>query len=95
MPLHTGFLQQHKAREIASLRRQAETFNAPSTYAKCAKLQRLANAKEQELAALQQHGDRDVRARIAAAIATLKVRPARPLGVAAAGLRLRVSCAAV
>ncbi|GBF97162.1 hypothetical protein Rsub_10349 [Raphidocelis subcapitata] len=72
----TGFLQQHKARlarEIASLRRQAETFNTPSTYAKCAKLQRLANAKEQELAALQQHGDRDVRARIAAAIATLKV----------------------
>jgi len=73
----TGFLQQHKARlarEIASLRRQAETFNTPSTYAKCAKLQRLANAKEQELAALQQHGDRDTRARIAAAMVTIKVR---------------------
>ena len=73
----TGFVQQHKARlarEIASLRRQAEAFNAPSTYAKCAKLQRLANAKEQELAALQQDGERDARARAASAMAALKVR---------------------
>lgn len=73
----TGFVQQHKARlarEIASLRRQAEALNAPSTYAKCAKLQRLANAKEQELAALQQDGERDARARVAAAMAAVKVR---------------------
>lgn len=61
-------------REIASLRRQAETLNTPSTYAKCAKLQRLANAKEQELSALQQHGEGDARARISAAMVTIKVR---------------------
>lgn len=73
----TGFLQQHKARlarEIASLRREAEALNTPSTYAKCAKLQRLANAKEQELSSLQQHGESDMRARIAAGMATAKVR---------------------
>ncbi|KAI8471460.1 MAG: hypothetical protein J3K34DRAFT_233072 [Monoraphidium minutum] len=72
----TGFLQQHMARlarEIASLRRQAEVLNTPSTYAKCAKLQRLANAKEQELSSLQEHGGADVRARIAAGMATVKM----------------------
>lgn len=72
----TGFLQQHKARlvrEIAQLRRQAESFNAPSTYAKCAKLQRLANAKEQELVSLQEHGESDVQARIGAAMVVIKM----------------------
>ncbi len=55
--LQSGFLQQHRLRlalEISSLRRQAEALNSPNTYVKCAKYQRLANAKEKELAALDQ-----------------------------------------
>lgn len=40
--------------EIATLRREAERFNTPSTYFKCAKLQRQANAKEKELQALEE-----------------------------------------
>ncbi|GFR46624.1 hypothetical protein Agub_g8229, partial [Astrephomene gubernaculifera] len=36
--------------EITFLRREAAKLNTPSTYAKCAKFQRLANAKEKELA---------------------------------------------
>jgi hypothetical protein len=95
-PLKTGFLQQHKARlarEIASLRRQAEAVNTPATYAKCAKLQRLANAKEQELGALQQHSDGGARARIAMAVATLKVRGVDVLlfGLLFVGCRLFLS----
>ena len=73
----SGFLQEHKARlalEIASLRRQAEAFNSPSTYVKCAKFQRLANAKEKELSALQASGGVSVQDRLDAAVAACKVR---------------------
>jgi hypothetical protein len=59
--------------EIASLRRQAEAFNNPSTYVKCAKFQRLANAKEKELAALQQHRDIGMQDKVDAVVSTLKV----------------------
>ncbi|GLC41915.1 hypothetical protein PLESTB_001047100 [Pleodorina starrii] len=38
--------------EIAFLRREAAKLNNPSTYARCAKYQRLANAKDKELAEL-------------------------------------------
>ena len=72
----SGFLQEHKARlalEIASLRRQAEAFNSPSTYVKCAKFQRLANAKEKELSALQASGGVSVQDRLDAAVAVCKV----------------------
>ncbi|KAF8060543.1 SAMC1 [Scenedesmus sp. PABB004] len=50
-----GYAQQHRTRllaEIAALRKQAAALNAPATYAKAAKAQRLANAKEKELAGL-------------------------------------------
>lgn len=40
------------AQEIIALKREAARLNTPSTYAKCAKAQRQANAKEKELAAL-------------------------------------------
>eukprot|EP00879_Flechtneria_rotunda_P028519 GHRR01030644.1.p1 GENE.GHRR01030644.1~~GHRR01030644.1.p1 ORF type:complete len:117 (+),score=32.27 GHRR01030644.1:126-476(+) len=71
-----GFVHQHKARlimEIAELRRQAEAFNTPSTYVKCAKFQRLANAKEKELAALQEHKDAQLQDRANTVISLLKV----------------------
>ncbi|EFJ43340.1 hypothetical protein VOLCADRAFT_119133 [Volvox carteri f. nagariensis] len=38
--------------EIAFLRREAAKLNTPSTYARCAKYQRLANAKDKDLADL-------------------------------------------
>ncbi|KXZ54154.1 hypothetical protein GPECTOR_5g252 [Gonium pectorale] len=38
--------------EIAHLRREAAKLNTPSTYAKCARFQRLANAKDKELSEL-------------------------------------------
>ncbi|GIL69807.1 hypothetical protein Vretimale_10145 [Volvox reticuliferus] len=38
--------------EISFLRREASKLNTPSTYARCAKYQRLANAKDRELAEL-------------------------------------------
>jgi hypothetical protein len=72
-----GFVHQHKmrlAQEIASLRKEAAAFNTPSTYVKCAKFQRLANAKEKELTALQEHKDSSLQDKIDAAVATAKVR---------------------
>jgi hypothetical protein len=72
-----GFVHQHKmrlAQEIASLRKEAAAFNTPSTYVKCAKFQRLANAKEKELAALQEHKDSSLQDKIDAVVATAKVR---------------------
>eukprot|EP00878_Enallax_costatus_P024432 GHUV01026070.1.p1 GENE.GHUV01026070.1~~GHUV01026070.1.p1 ORF type:complete len:165 (+),score=21.56 GHUV01026070.1:150-644(+) len=72
----SGFVHQHKTRlalEIAALRKQAEQFNTPSTYVKCAKFQRLANAKEKELAALQAHKDVSLQDRINAVVSTTKV----------------------
>lgn len=72
----SGFVHQHKTRlalEIASLRKQAEQFNTPSTYVKCAKFQRLANAKEKELAALQAHKDVSLQDRINTVVSTTKV----------------------
>lgn len=72
----SGFIHQHKTRlslEIAALRKQAEQFNTPSTYVKCAKFQRLANAKEKELAALQAHQEVSMQDRVNAVVSTLKV----------------------
>jgi hypothetical protein len=72
-----GFVHQHKmrlAQEIASLRKEAAVFNTPSTYVKCAKFQRLANAKEKELAALQEHKDSSLQDKIDAVVTTAKVR---------------------
>lgn len=60
--------------EIASLRKQAEAFNTPSTYVKCVKYQRLANAKEKELAALQQARDQSLHDKVDAVVTALKVR---------------------
>ena len=71
-----GFVQQHKARlaaEISSLRKQAEIYNNPATYVKCAKFQRLANAKEKELAGLHEHSDNSVQDRVDSALYTAKV----------------------
>lgn len=71
-----GFVHQHKTRlalEIASLRREAATYNTPATYVKCAKLQRLANAKEKELASLEEHNDIKLQDKIDAVVATLKL----------------------
>jgi hypothetical protein len=72
----SGYLQQHKARlthEISFLRKQSEAFNTPATYVKCAKFTRLANAKEKELSALQQHKDVSLQDRVDAVVAALKV----------------------
>jgi hypothetical protein len=74
----TGFLQQHKARlivEIASLRRQAEVHNNPSTFHKSAKFQRLANAKEKELASLQATQQPSLQDTIDQLVVIAKVRP--------------------
>ena len=76
LPLQMGFVQQHKARlaaEISSLRKQADLYNNPATYAKCAKFQRLANAKEKELAGLQEHRDSSVKDRMGSLLYTAKV----------------------
>jgi hypothetical protein len=76
----TGFLQQHKARliaEIASLRRQAEAHNNPSTFHKSAKFQRLANAKEKELASLQAAQQPSLQDTIDQMVVIVKVRPLR------------------
>lgn len=72
----SGFAQQQRARltlEIQALRRQAEAFNNPSTYVKAAKFQRLANAKEKELAALQSVKEITAQDRMDAAVATIKL----------------------
>lgn len=53
--LQVGKLEASRAQlcaEIAFLRREASRLNHPATFSKCAKLQRMANAKEKELAAL-------------------------------------------
>lgn len=71
-----GFVHQHKmrlAQEIASLRKEAAAFNTPSTYVKSAKFQRLANAKEKELAALQEHKESSLQDKIDTVVATAKV----------------------
>jgi hypothetical protein len=72
-----GFVHQHKmrlAQEIASLRKEAAAFNTPSTYVKSAKFQRLANAKEKELAALKEHKESSLQDKIDTVVATAKVR---------------------
>ncbi|KAG2453089.1 hypothetical protein HYH02_002421 [Chlamydomonas schloesseri] len=48
----TGARRARLNAEIGYLRRESAKLNAPATYAKCAKFQRLANAKEKELAEL-------------------------------------------
>lgn len=50
-----------------------QAFNNPSTYVKAAKFQRLANAKEKELAALQSVKEITTQDRIDATVATIKV----------------------
>lgn len=50
-----------------------QAFNNPSTYVKAAKFQRLANAKEKELAALQSVKEITAQDRIDATVATIKV----------------------
>jgi hypothetical protein len=74
--MQMGFVQQHKARlvaEISSLRKQAELYNNPATYVKCAKFQRLANAKEKELSGLQEHNDNSVQDKVDSVLYTAKV----------------------
>lgn len=51
-----------------------QAFNNPSTYVKAAKFQRLANAKEKELAALQSVKEITVQDRVDATVSTIKVR---------------------
>ncbi|PNW78710.1 hypothetical protein CHLRE_09g387504v5 [Chlamydomonas reinhardtii] len=48
----TGVRRARLNAEIGYLRRESAKLNAPATYAKCAKFQRLANAKDKELAEL-------------------------------------------
>lgn len=50
-----------------------QAFNNPSTYVKAAKFQRLANAKEKELAALQSVKEITAQDRMDAAVSTIKV----------------------
>lgn len=52
-----------------------QAFNNPNTYVKAAKFQRLANAKEKELAALQTVKEVTVQDRVGTTVSTLKVRP--------------------
>lgn len=60
--------------EIASLRRQAEAYNNPATYVKCAKFQRLANAKEKELTSFDsKSAESGLQSRLDAAVAAVKV----------------------
>ena len=84
-------MQLHQVRltqEISELRKQAEALNAPATYAKCAKYQRLALAKERELASLQTNSRQTASAMMGVALAVVQVRHVRgqlrPLGVACA-----------
>mmetsp|Transcript_39700 Transcript_39700/g.88210 ORF Transcript_39700/g.88210 Transcript_39700/m.88210 type:complete len:203 (+) Transcript_39700:100-708(+) len=76
--------------EISSLRKQAAKLNTPSTYAKCAKCQRLAATKERELTGLegggQQGSDRSKqikqlvsRFKVGGAIAALVIMWGKPL----------------
>ena len=58
---------------IAELRREAARYNTPSTYAKCAKAQRQANAKEKELAALHAPAQASWEDKVARAASTLQV----------------------
>lgn len=51
-----------------------QTFNNPSTYVKAAKFQRLANAKEKELAALQEVKEVTLQDRMDATVSFIKVR---------------------
>lgn len=61
--------------EIAFLRREAAKLNTPSTYAKCAKYQRLAAIKEKQLAELNSgRAVPGMGERIALLCRTLKVR---------------------
>ncbi len=77
-----GFLAQHRTRlglEIATLRRQAAVHNTPASFAKCAKFQRLAAAKEKELASLVNAEERSGASssssyRLDAALSTAKAR---------------------
>lgn len=55
-----------------------QAFNNPSTYVKAAKFQRLANAKEKELAALQSVKEITTQDRIDATVATIKVTSSSP-----------------
>lgn len=50
-----------------------QAFNNPSTYVKAAKFQRLANAKEKELAALQAVKEVTVQDRVDTTVSTIKV----------------------
>lgn len=50
-----------------------QAFNNPSTYVKAAKFQRLANAKEKELAALQTVREVTAQDRVDATVSTIKV----------------------
>jgi hypothetical protein len=70
-------VQLHQVRltqEISELRKQAEALNAPATYAKCAKYQRLALAKERELASLQTNSKQTASAALAVALSAVQVR---------------------
>lgn len=52
----TGYRRAQLSAELAFLKREAVKLNTPSTYAKCAKYQRLANSKEKELKELSAPG---------------------------------------
>ncbi len=52
----TGSRRAQLSAELAFLKREAVKLNTPSTYAKCAKYQRLANSKEKELKELSAPG---------------------------------------
>lgn len=69
-----GSQQATLQREIQELRREAARLNTPSTYAKCAKAQRMANAKEKELAALQAQGQPSWQQRAVGYMGYAKVR---------------------
>lgn len=59
--------------EIAELRRESEKHNTPSQYAKCAKYQRQANAKEKELASLGSQAEMTLQDKVLMLTSTLKV----------------------
>mmetsp|Transcript_41021 Transcript_41021/g.131158 ORF Transcript_41021/g.131158 Transcript_41021/m.131158 type:complete len:150 (+) Transcript_41021:750-1199(+) len=59
--------------EIAALRRKAAPLNNPSTFSQAAKLQRQANAKEKELAALGEGGAARPQGRSAQVLSASKV----------------------
>lgn len=61
-------------KEIAALRKEAAKLNTPSTYAKCAKYQRLANNKEKELAKLDSTAAPAWHGQVDKAVGTMQVR---------------------